>query len=201
MKLCFATNNRHKLEEVQTILGNKFELLTLEDIGCFEEVPENQPTIQGNSFQKAQYVYEKYGINCFADDSGLEVDALNGEPGVISARYAGEHKNHAKNMEKLLQNLPVDADHSAQFRTVITLVVDGNYKQFEGIIRGKIIREPRGSGGFGYDPIFIPEGYDRTFAEMTIEEKNPISHRGIAMEKLIKYLKIHDSNSIQYKLN
>jgi XTP/dITP diphosphohydrolase len=188
MKLCFATNNRHKLEEVQAILGNKFELLTLEEIGCDEEVPETQPTIEGNSLQKAQYVYEKYSINCFADDSGLEVYALNGEPGVISARYAGEYKNHTKNMEKLLQNLPVDADHSAQFRTVITLVMDGNYKQFEGIIRGKIIRESRGNGGFGYDPIFIPDGYDRTFAEMTMQEKNPISHRGLSMSKLIAYL-------------
>jgi XTP/dITP diphosphohydrolase len=191
MKLCFATNNRHKLEEVQAILGNKFELVTLEDIGCHEDIPETQPTIEGNSLQKAQYVYEKYGVNCFADDSGLEVDALNGEPGVISARYAGEYKNHAKNMEKLLQNLSINVDHSAQFKAIITLVIEGNYKQFEGIIRGKIIRESRGNGGFGYDPIFIPDGYDLTFAEMTMEEKNPISHRGISVGKLINYLE-HD---------
>ncbi len=187
-KLCFATNNRHKLEEVQSILENKFQLLTLEDIGCYEEVPETQPTIEGNSLQKAQYIYEKYGVNCFADDSGLEVDALDGEPGVISARYAGGYKDHNKNMEKLLSKLAPNADHSAQFRAVITVVIDGKYEQFEGIIRGKIIREARGTGGFGYDPIFIPDGYDRTFAEMTMEEKNPISHRGISMAKLVKYL-------------
>ncbi|MFN3850994.1 MAG: non-canonical purine NTP diphosphatase [Spirosomataceae bacterium] len=188
MKLCLATNNRHKIEELQAILGNKFELVTLEEIGCFDEIPETQPTMEGNSLQKAQYVYDHYGVNCFADDSGLEVDALSGEPGVYSARYAGEERSHAKNIEKLLANLEGVEDRSAQFRAVITLILDGKINQFEGIVRGKIIDELRGNGGFGYDPVFVPEGYDKTFAEMTMDEKNPISHRGRSVAKLVEFL-------------
>lgn len=188
MKLCLATNNRHKIEELQAILGNKFELVTLEEIGCFDEIPETQPTMEGNSLQKAQYVYDHYGVNCFADDSGLEVDALGGEPGVYSARYAGEERSHAKNIEKLLANLEGVEDRSAQFRAVITLILDGKINQFEGIVRGKIIDELRGNGGFGYDPVFVPEGYDKTFAEMTMDEKNPISHRGRSVAKLVEFL-------------
>lgn len=188
MKLCLATNNRHKIEELQAILGNKFELVTLEEIGCFDEIPETQPTMEGNSLQKAQYVYDNFGVNCFADDSGLEVDALGGEPGVYSARYAGEERSHAKNIEKLLTNLKGVEDRSAQFRAVVTLIIDGEINQFEGIIRGKIIDELRGNGGFGYDPVFVPEGFDRTFAEMTMDEKNPISHRGRSVAKLVEFL-------------
>lgn len=188
MKLCLATNNRHKIEELQAILGNKFELVTLEEIDCFDEIPETQPTMEGNSLQKAQYVYDHYGVNCFADDSGLEVDALGGEPGVYSARYAGEERSHAKNIEKLLANLEGVEDRSAQFRAVITLILDGKINQFEGIVRGKIIDELRGNGGFGYDPVFVPEGYDKTFAEMTMDEKNPISHRGRSVAKLVEFL-------------
>lgn len=188
MKLCLATNNRHKIEELQAILGNQFELVTLEEIGCFDEIPETQPTMEGNSLQKAQYVYDHYGVNCFADDSGLEVDALGGEPGVYSARYAGEERSHAKNIEKLLANLEGVENRSAQFRAVITLILDGKINQFEGIVRGKIIAELRGNGGFGYDPVFVPEGYDKTFAEMTMDEKNPISHRGRSVAKLVEFL-------------
>ncbi|MCU0324340.1 MAG: non-canonical purine NTP diphosphatase [Spirosomaceae bacterium] len=188
MKLCLATNNRHKIEELQAILGNKFELVTLEEIGCFDEIPETQPTMEGNSLQKAQFVYDNYGINCFADDSGLEVDALGGEPGVYSARYAGEERSHAKNIEKLLANLEGIENRSAQFRAVITLILDGKINQFEGIVRGKIIDELRGNGGFGYDPVFVPEGFDKTFAEMTMDEKNPISHRGHSVAKLVEFL-------------
>ena len=187
-KLCFASNNAHKIEEIQALLGEKFKILTLNDINCHEELAETQATLKGNSLQKAAYIYEKYKINCFADDSGLEVDALNGEPGVYSARYAGEHGNHAKNMKKLLKNLQGIENRNAQFRAIITLIFEGKIHQFEGKIRGKIIDEKRGLHGFGYDPIFVPEGYRTTFAEMTLAEKNPISHRGLAVEKLIGFL-------------
>lgn len=189
MKLCLATNNAHKVEELQSLLGKKFQLQTLNEIGCFDDIPETADTFDGNSLQKAMYVWERFQIDCIADDSGLEVDALNGEPGVYSARYAGEHGNHENNMAKLLQNLNGVENRSAQFRCVITLIINGVANHFEGIIRGKIINEKRGLKGFGYDPIFVPEGYDRTFAEMNIEEKNPISHRGLAVEKMIEFLK------------
>jgi len=191
IKLCFASNNAHKIEEIQAILGEKFEILTLNQIGCTEDLAETQATIEGNSLQKAQYIWENYHTNCFADDSGLEVDALNGEPGVYSARYAGEHGNHAKNMEKLLKNLQGITNRAAQFKSVITLILAGEIHQFEGIVRGKIIDQKRGSQGFGYDPLFVPDGYNRTFAEMSLAEKNPISHRGFAVEKLVKFLANH----------
>ena len=188
MKLCLATNNAHKVEELQALLGERFQLQTLKEIGCFDEIPETTNTFDGNSLQKAMYVWERFRINCIADDSGLEVDALDGEPGVFSARYAGEHGNHEKNMTKLLQNLRGIEHRSAQFRSVITLIINGVANNFEGIIRGKITNEQRGSQGFGYDPIFVPDGYDRTFAEMSMEEKNPISHRGLAVAQMIDFL-------------
>ncbi len=188
MKLCLATNNAHKVEELQALLGEKFQLQTLNEIGCFDDIPETADTFEGNSLQKAMYVWERFKIDCIADDSGLEVDALNGEPGVFSARYAGEHGNHENNMIKLLKNLEGIENRAAQFRCVITLIINGVSNPFEGIIRGKIIHQKRGSQGFGYDPLFVPDGYDRTFAEMSIEEKNPISHRGLAVAKMIAFL-------------
>ncbi len=188
MILCLATNNQHKVEELQALLGSRYQLKTLADIGCYDEIPETENTFQGNSRQKALFVRERFGVNCIADDSGLEVDALNGEPGVFSARYAGEHGNHANNMALLLKNLEGIEDRGAQFRCVITLILGDDIHQFDGIIRGTITQEKRGTQGFGYDPLFVPEGYDRTFAEMSIEEKNPISHRGLAVAQLIDFL-------------
>ncbi len=187
-KLCFATNNAHKVEEVQAVLGNRFELSTLKQIACNEELPETGNTLEANSLQKASYLFDKYQVDCFADDTGLEVTALQGEPGVYSARYAGEQRSHSDNINLLLENLSGKIDRSAQFRTVITLIIDGKVEQFEGIVKGEIIETMRGNEGFGYDPIFIPEGFDRTFAEMTMEEKGKISHRGRAFEKLITFL-------------
>jgi len=187
--LCFATNNAHKLEEIQAILGDSFNLLSLKDINCNEELPETGNTLEANSLQKAQYLYDHYQVNCFADDSGLEVNALNGEPGVYSARYAGEQRSHADNINLLLKNLEGKSDRSAQFRTVITLIQDGKISQFEGAIKGQIIEDQRGTDGFGYDPIFMPDNFDRTFAEMSLEEKGKISHRAKAFEKLIFFLK------------
>ncbi len=189
MKLVFATNNQHKLKELQSILGDHFELLSLKDIGCFEEIPEEQPTLEGNARQKAFFVYEKYGYSCFADDTGLEIEALNGEPGVYSARYAGETKDPQANMDKVLANLENEENRKARFRTVISLVLDGNEKQFDGIVEGEITKEKRGGSGFGYDPIFLPTGYNKTFAEMDLSEKNKISHRARAVQKLVEYLK------------
>jgi XTP/dITP diphosphohydrolase len=188
MILCLATNNSHKVEELQALLGADFQLKTLQEIGCLVDLPETQNTFQGNSLQKAMYVWENYGIPCIADDSGLEVEVLNGEPGVFSARYAGEHGNHEANIAKLLKNLEGIENRAAQFRSVITLIENGKSHQFEGIIKGKIIDQKRGTQGFGYDPIFMPDGYDTTFAEMSMAEKNPISHRGLAVSKLIGYL-------------
>ena len=187
-KLCFATNNAHKLEEIQAILGNSFELLSLNDIHCKEELPETGNTLEANSLQKAKYLYDNYHTDCFADDTGLEVHALGGEPGVYSARYAGEQRSHTDNINLLLKNLVNKFDRSARFRTVITLIQGGNITQFEGIVNGKIIEELRGTEGFGYDPIFIPEGFNRTFAEMTLIEKGEISHRGRAFQKLVEFL-------------
>jgi XTP/dITP diphosphohydrolase len=189
MKLVFATNNQHKLKELQAILGNHFELLSLKDIGCFEEIPEEQPTLEGNASQKAFYVYKKYDYSCFADDTGLEIEALNGEPGVFSARYAGEAKNPQANMDKVLAKLKNTEHRKARFRTVISLVLDGEEKQFDGIVEGEITREKQGDSGFGYDPIFLPAGYEKTFAEMSLDDKNQISHRARAVQKLVKYLK------------
>lgn len=186
--ICLATNNPHKAEELQKMLDGLFEIKTLKDIGCTEDVPETADSFAGNSLQKAKYVYNKYKVDCIADDSGLEVDALNGEPGVFSARYAGEHGNHARNNEKLLKNLEGAKNRKARFRTVVTLILEGKVEMFEGAVEGKITTELTGKDGFGYDPLFMPDGYDRTFAEMSMEEKNPISHRGRAIEKLKGYL-------------
>ena len=190
MRLCFATNNKHKIKEIEALLGNAYQLLSLEDIGCTIELPEDQDTLEGNSLQKAQYVYEHFQVDCFADDTGLEVAALNGAPGVYSARYAGAEKDTKANMALLLKNLTGKSDRSAQFRTVITLILGEKQVQFEGIVKGKIAEHHHGSEGFGYDPIFIPDGYSKTFAEMTQNEKNKISHRGLAIQKLVAYLRI-----------
>ncbi len=188
MELVFATNNEHKLGELQSILGNGFKLLSLKDIGCNEEIPEEQPDLEGNARQKAYFVYNKYGYNCFADDTGLEIEALNGEPGVYSARYAGEGKNAQDNMEKVLDKMLKIKNRNARFRTVISLVIGGEEIQFEGIVDGKILTEKRGGAGFGYDPIFQPDGFEKTFAEMGMGDKNKISHRGKAVAKLAGYL-------------
>jgi len=188
MELVFATNNKHKLEELQSILGDKIKLLSLKDIGCHEEIPEEQPSLEENANQKSTYVYEKYGYSCFADDTGLEIEALNGEPGVFSARYAGEEKNAQANMNKVLHKLAKIKNRNARFRTVISLIINGEEKQFEGIVEGVIIKEKRGAEGFGYDPIFQPKGFKETFAEMNLEDKNKISHRGRAVQGLIQYL-------------
>lgn len=188
MELCFATNNQHKLDEVSTRLGNAFILKTLSDIGCTDELPETSGTIAGNSRQKADYVWTHFGVSCFADDSGLEVDALNGEPGVDSAFYSGS-RDAGKNIQKLLRKLEGNSNRKARFITVFTLVLHGVEHQFEGIIEGHILADPRGTGGFGYDPIFQPDGYDHTFAEMSLEEKNAMSHRSRALAKMLTYLK------------
>jgi len=187
--LCFATNNEHKLQEVRAHLGPDFSLVGLAEIGCREELPEEQTTLEGNSCQKAEYVFKNFGVSCFADDTGLEVEALLGAPGVYSARYAGEQRNAEDNMRLLLKNLEGMENRKARFRTVITLMTSGLTRQFEGVVNGRIIYEKRGAGGFGYDPIFLPEGYDKTLAEMTMEEKNNISHRARAVNKLVEFLK------------
>ncbi|RCR70272.1 RdgB/HAM1 family non-canonical purine NTP pyrophosphatase [Larkinella punicea] len=189
MTLCFATNNANKLAEIAALLGDQFTLKTLQDIGCFEEIPETQATIPGNSRQKAEHVWDHYQVNCFADDSGLEVDALDGAPGVHSAYYGGHPRSYERNLNLLLTNLKDQTNRRARFRTVITLVIDGQYWSFEGVAEGQILTEPRGTGGFGYDPIFQPDGHDRTFAEMSMEEKGDISHRGKAFAKLVAFLK------------
>ncbi len=188
MKLCVATNNRHKAEEIGQLLGDNFELVTLQEIGCFEELAEEQETIEGNSLQKAEYVFNRYNVRCFADDSGLEVRALNGAPGVHSAYYAGPQKSFDDNVNALLKNMRGVADRAAVFRTVITLVIPEGVYQFEGRLEGVILNERRGNGGFGYDPVFLPIGFSKTLAEMTLEEKNNISHRSIALGKLVEYL-------------
>ncbi|MCD4794121.1 MAG: non-canonical purine NTP diphosphatase [Bacteroidales bacterium] len=189
MKLVFATNNKHKLEEVKTIISNDFEILNLKDINCVEDIPETQDTIEGNASQKAFYIYENYKTNCFADDTGLEIDVLNGEPGVYSARYAGEGCSFDDNIEKVLKKLTGVSNRKAQFKTVISLVIDGKEYQFKGIIEGTLLKERRGTSGFGYDPVFLPKGYNKTFAELSSEEKNKISHRGRASRKLAEFLK------------
>ena len=188
MKLVFATNNQNKLKEIQNLLGEDFELLSLKDIQCNDEIPEDHDTLEDNASQKAYYVHDKYGVNCFADDTGLEIEALNMEPGVYSARYAGEQKNSEDNMAKVLRNMEGVTNRKARFRTVISLVIDGNEMQFEGIVDGHMLENKQGTDGFGYDPIFQPEGYDVSFAQMSMEDKNAISHRGRAVEKLVKYL-------------
>jgi XTP/dITP diphosphohydrolase len=189
MTLCFATNNQHKIKEVQALLGNDFALVGLADIGCNEELAEEQTTLEGNSLQKAQYVFERYTVSCFADDTGLEVEALNGAPGVYSARYAGEQRNAVDNMKRLLENLEGIKNRKARFRTVITLITPSGQKQFEGILNGIIIDQQRGAEGFGYDPIFLPDGNRKTLAEMSLDKKNTLSHRARAIEKLVTHLK------------
>ena len=187
MNLIFATNNRHKLTEVSQILGDAIELTTLAECGITEDIPETSPTIQGNALQKARYVWERTGRSCFADDTGLEVDALNGAPGVRSARYATDGHDFDANVTLLLRNLEGVTERSAQFRTVVALILDGEESLFEGIVRGHITSERFGEGGFGYDPVFVPEGEVMTFAEMTPEAKNAISHRGRAIAELAKW--------------
>ncbi len=189
MKLVFATNNKHKLEEVRAILGNKIEVLSLNDINCHDDIPETADTLEGNALIKARYIYEKFGVDCFADDTGLEVDVLGGEPGVYSARYAGEECNPEANMHKLLHNLTGKNNRNAQFRTVIALIIKGEEKLFNGIVKGNISCEKMGNAGFGYDPIFIPEGFSESFAQMSSDMKNSISHRYRATEELSNYLK------------
>lgn len=188
-KFVFATNNAHKLEEVSAILGNKVELLSMKDIDCRADIPETADTLAGNALLKARYIFENYHVDCFADDTGLEVEALNGAPGVYSARYAGNAHNSEANMKKLLQDMEGMENRKARFRTVFALIINGKEHLFEGIVRGEITKNRRGTAGFGYDPIFIPEGYTQTYAEMGNELKNKISHRALAMEKLCRFLK------------
>ena len=188
-KLVFATNNAHKLEEVAAILGDQVELLSLNDIGCQTDIPETAETLEGNALLKSSYIYKNYHLDCFADDTGLEVEALNGAPGVYSARYAGGEGHDAQaNMLKLLHELDGKENRKAQFRTAISLILDGKEYLFEGVIKGEIIKEKRGHSGFGYDPVFMPEGYDRTFAELGNDIKNQISHRALAVQKLCEFL-------------
>jgi XTP/dITP diphosphohydrolase len=189
MQLVFASNNKNKIKEIQLLVPSTIQILSLDDIGCTEDIAETADTIEGNAMLKANYVTEKYGYDCFADDSGLEVDALNGEPGVFSARYAGEPKNDENNIDKLLANLKDLENKKANFKTVICLNSKGKQHLFTGIINGQIIEERIGTNGFGYDPIFVADGYQKTFAELTLEEKSNISHRGIAVKKLIDFLK------------
>lgn len=200
MKLVFATNNQHKLEEIREILGERFEILSLNDIGCHDEIPEDYDRLELNAMQKSRYIFDKYGFDCFADDTGLEVDALNGEPGVHSARYAeGTDHDSEANMNKLLCKLGENNNRKARFRTVISLIMKDNDLPegvvgdtnifFEGIVEGQIAKEKRGEEGFGYDPIFVPDGYDKSFAELGADIKNQISHRARAVQKLVEYLK------------
>lgn len=184
----FATNNAHKLQEVSAILGGRIELLSLKDIGCSADIPETADTLEGNALLKARYIFEHYCCNCFADDTGLEVEALGGAPGVYSARYAGEAHDSEANMRKLLHDLEGVENRKAQFRTVFALIIGGKEHLFEGSVQGEIIKTRRGTSGFGYDPIFVPEGYTHTFAELGDEVKNKISHRAVATAKLCKFL-------------
>ena len=188
MKLVFASNNKNKIQEIQALVPKTIQIVSLEEIGCTEDIPETADTIEGNAILKANYVTEKYGYNCFADDTGLEVDALNGAPGVYSARYAGEQKDATDNMDKLLSELEDKSNRKANFKTVIALNLNGKQNLFTGIINGKIIEEKIGTNGFGYDPIFVADGYEKTFAELSMEEKSTISHRGIAVKELILFL-------------
>lgn len=188
MKLVFATNNAHKLREVAQELGDAFTLLTPRDCGITEDIPENEPTLEGNALAKARYIRSRTGLDCFADDTGLEVDALGGEPGVRSARYATDGHDDEANKRLLLSRMCDKKERAAQFRTAIALIVDGHEVLFEGVVRGTIACEEQGTSGFGYDPLFIPEGEQRTFAQMGADEKNAISHRGRAVRKLVEYL-------------
>ncbi|HIT83645.1 MAG TPA: non-canonical purine NTP diphosphatase [Candidatus Avibacteroides faecavium] len=188
-KLVFATNNAHKLTEVRAMVGEDFEILSLNDIGCHADIPETADTLQGNAVMKARFVRDNYGLDCFADDSGLEVEALGGAPGVHSARYATDGHDHRANIAKLLREMDGQGDRRARFRTVIALMTDAGTLCFEGEVRGEIMTEEHGTNGFGYDPVFRPEGHEETFAEMTDDEKNAISHRARAVAKLVAHLK------------
>ena len=188
MKLVFATNNLNKLKEVQEMLSNAIEIVSLKDISCFDEVEETETTLEGNAKLKATYITQKFGYNCFADDTGLEVASLDGKPGVYSARYSGEPANSEKNMQKLLTELKGKENRKAQFRTAICLNLNGKQYLFEGVCKGEILKEKQGEKGFGYDPIFKPTGFSKSFANMNSEEKNKVSHRGIAIQKLIDFL-------------
>jgi len=188
MELVFATNNKHKIEEVQQLLPTGISLLSLQDIGCTEELPETGNTLESNARQKASYVHKKFGVDCFADDTGLEIEALDGRPGVNSARYAGEEKSAKKNIEKVLEELKDIQNRNATFKTTISLIINNKEFLFEGKVKGKISAELKGRNGFGYDPVFIPKGHTTSFAEMPLEEKNKISHRAIAVGKLVQFL-------------
>lgn len=188
MELVFATNNTHKIKEISPLITNSFRLLSLSDLNFFEDIPETQATLEGNASQKSHYIFDRYAINCFADDTGLEIEALNGEPGVYSARYAGEGCNFQDNIDKVLLKMQGITHRNARFRTVISLLLDGKEYFFEGYVNGKILTEKHGNDGFGYDPIFMPDNYTISFAEMTLEEKNKISHRGMAVRKLAAFL-------------
>lgn len=188
MKLVFATNNAHKLREVQQTVGKEFELVSLRECGIEEDIPENEPTLEGNALSKARYIYARTGLNCFADDTGLEVDALCGEPGVRSARYATDGHDDEANKRLLLERMADKDNRAAQFRTAMALIIDGKEHLFEGVVRGEILRSERGEGGFGYDPLFAPEGHTCSFAEMSADAKNAISHRGRAVRKLADFL-------------
>ena len=193
MKLLFATSNQHKAKEIAALLPESFELLTLNDIEITEDIPETSDTLEGNAKQKSEYILTHFGLDCFADDTGLEIPALNNEPGVKSARYAGEQRNSEDNMQLVLARLKEKNDRSARFRTVISLELNGSQHLFEGIVNGTIRTEKSGDGGFGYDPIFEPENCGRTFGEMSLDEKNQYSHRARAFEKMIAFLKVHHS--------
>ena len=188
MKIVFATNNAHKLREVQQTVGDKFEIVSLRECGVVEDIPENEPTLEGNALAKARYIYSRTGLSCFADDTGLEVDALGGEPGVRSARYATDGHDDEANKRLLLERMEGKENRGAQFRTAMALILDCEEYLFEGVVRGEILTQECGDGGFGYDPLFAPEGHSESFAEMSAEEKNAISHRGRAVRKLAEYL-------------
>lgn len=191
-KLVFATNNENKLKEARAILQDKFEVVSLSDIGCHEDIPETADTLEGNAFIKAKYISEHYHLDCFSDDTGLEIEALHGEPGVYSARYAGTDKDAEANMKKVLKKLENIDNRSAQFRTVIALILDGKDYSFDGVVKGEIMKEKHGNSGFGYDPIFRPLQSQYTFAEMPAEEKNHISHRALALQKLSDFMKTYN---------
>ncbi len=189
-ELIFATNNLHKLTEIQSIVSKNFTIKSLHEIGCTEDIAETAPTLQGNALLKAQYIYDRFGKNCFADDTGLEVEALDGRPGVFSARYATNGHDFEANIDKVLEELTGIENRKARFRTVIALILDGSVQYFEGIVNGEIITERKGVKGFGYDPVFLPDGYEQTFAEMPLDEKNKISHRARAVSKLVEFLNL-----------
>jgi XTP/dITP diphosphohydrolase len=196
MELVFATANKNKVNEIQQLITSEIKLLSLTDISCTEDIPETTPTIEGNASQKAFYIFNNYGKNCFADDTGLEIEALDLRPGVMSARYAGDEKSADANMKKILEEMKGIPNRKARFKTVISLVINGQEKQFTGIVNGSIQTEKRGSQGFGYDPIFMPKGFNQSFAEMSLNEKNTISHRALAVKQLGEYLRSPDFQNI-----